>query len=112
MAFAQQGTTFRRDCYLQLNGFDEQYRFSADGDFFCRALVSGTRFARVPRPEIACFRQHENQLTQRHVVEMEEEKLRIRRAMNEPTQLGDALAVTEWKMRNVRSYFSRWSRAT
>lgn len=110
MAFAQQGTVFRREIYLQLNGFDEQYRLSADSDFFCRALAAGAQFACVPRPEIACFRQHGNQLTQRCAEEMEEEKLRIRRAMNEPAQFGDVLAVTEWKLRNVRSYFFRWSR--
>jgi glycosyltransferase involved in cell wall biosynthesis len=112
MAFAQQGATFRGDCYLRLNGFDEQYRLSADADFFCRALATGTRFACVPTPEIACFRQHENQLTQKHAVEMEEEKLRIRLAMNEPAQFGDTLAVAEWKLRNARSYFFRWSRTT
>lgn len=112
MAFAQPGTVFRRECYLRLNGFDEQYRLSADGDFFCRALATGTRFARVPRPEIACFRQAENQLTRRHAVEMEEEKARIRRALNDPARFGDVLAVTEWKLQNLRSYFFRWSRTT
>jgi glycosyltransferase involved in cell wall biosynthesis len=112
MAFAQQGTVFRRESYLRLNGFDEQYRLCADSDFFYRALAAGTRFACLPRPEIACFRQHGNQLTNRHATEMEDEKLRIERAMNEPAQFGDALAVTEWKLRNVRSYFFRWSRRT
>jgi glycosyltransferase involved in cell wall biosynthesis len=110
MAFAQQAAIFSRDSYVRLGGFDEQYRLSADGDFFCRAVLAGIRFTCIPRPEVACFRQHQGQLTQRYAQEMEEEKLRIRRGMNEPGRLGDALAVVEWKVRNVRSYLYRWNR--
>ena len=41
MAFAQPAAIFRRSSYEKLNGFDESLLYSADADFYIRALLAG-----------------------------------------------------------------------
>lgn len=64
MPFPQQGTIFRRSLWEKLGGFQEKYKYSADFDFFLRALMSGARFGYYTKDPVAAFRLHGQQISQ------------------------------------------------
>jgi glycosyltransferase involved in cell wall biosynthesis len=64
MPFPQQGTLFRRSLWEKLGCFREQFRYSADFDFFLRAFVSGARFGYFSVAPTAAFRLHGDQISQ------------------------------------------------
>jgi glycosyltransferase involved in cell wall biosynthesis len=64
MPFPQQGTLFRRSLWEKLGGFREQFKYSADFDFFLRAFVSGARFGYFSVVPTAAFRLHGDQISQ------------------------------------------------
>ncbi len=78
-AVFQQGTLFRREVFARLNGFDTQYRFSADYDFFFRASVQGFRFRKYTAKTVGGFRLLPSQLSQSRKPEMAPEGIRNRR---------------------------------
>ncbi len=78
-AVFQQGTLFRREVFDRLDGFDTQYRFSADYDFFFRASVKGFRFHKYTKKTVGGFRLLPAQLSQSRKGEMAPEGLRNRR---------------------------------
>ncbi|MBK6799327.1 MAG: glycosyltransferase [Acidobacteria bacterium] len=63
MGFAQQTCIFRRSAYKTLKGFDENFFFRSDGDFFVRALLSDMVFSKYDGPPVACFRLQEKQFS-------------------------------------------------
>lgn len=73
----QQGTLFRRVVFETLAGFDTQWRFVADADFWFRAAEHGYRFRRINHPPVAAFRMHSGQQSQKHGCEMREEFRRM-----------------------------------
>lgn len=78
-AVFQQGTLFRREVFDRLNGFDTQYRFSADYDFFFRASVAGFSFCKYTNRTVGAFRLLPTQLSQSRKPEMAPEGIRNRR---------------------------------
>jgi glycosyltransferase involved in cell wall biosynthesis len=80
MPIPQQGTVFRRSVFEGLKGFDIQYRFSGDFDFFLRAKLAGFRFLRQRTPRIGAFRLHPLQITQSRNADMIDEAMASMRA--------------------------------
>jgi glycosyltransferase involved in cell wall biosynthesis len=79
----QQGVLFRRSVFDSLGGFDTSLRYSADYDFFVRALVEGHRFFKYTSRSIAAFRIMPSQLSQASFSQMAPEGIEIRRRLNE-----------------------------
>ncbi|MEO1621554.1 MAG: glycosyltransferase, partial [Cyanobacteria bacterium J06632_3] len=104
--FAQQTSIFRRRLYHSLHGFDTDYQYAADLDFFVRALTSGATFSFLSGPSVACFRLHDSQLSQQKgdVIDQEAQKA--------TTQLGtakisDRIVQLRWKSSNLLNYIER-----
>lgn len=76
--FPQQGALFRREVYERAKGFDPQYRFAGDYDFFVRCALRGERFRKFETRSIAAFRLLPSQLSQRLRGEMAPEGIKIR----------------------------------
>ncbi len=79
--FPQQGAMFRREVYERAHGFDSQFRFAGDYDFFVRCVQRGERFRKFEDRSIAAFRLLPSQLSQRLRGEMAPEGFRIRQQM-------------------------------
>ena len=77
----QQGTLFRRSVYEAINGFDENFRYSADYDFWVRALGSGCCVQKYTERSIAGFRLLTEQLSQSKKGEMAPEGIAIRKRL-------------------------------
>lgn len=107
MGFAQQSVIFRADVFERLCGFDENYLYRADGDFFVRALLGGVSFSKYTGPPVACFRLHGNQFSNRGIerTELEAEKIYGRAEMRRRPE--DWLHLLKWRSRNVPNYLIR-----
>lgn len=103
--FAQPAAIFRHRAYQQLNGFDESYRFSADADFYLRMLKSGFCFAMLSGAPVACFRVHNQQLSNSHAEAMGEEMKRI--FATDSKNLADRLVWWQWRSQNMPHYLIR-----
>jgi glycosyltransferase involved in cell wall biosynthesis len=79
--FPQQGMLFRREAFEKLEGFDLRFRFSADYDFFLRAVEHGCRFSKWTQSSVAAFRLSPGQLSQRLRGEMAPEGRVIREGL-------------------------------
>ncbi len=58
------GSIYTKKLWEKLNGFNTDYRFSADFDFFLRAALSGAKIYKSKGPTIGAFRLHGKQLSQ------------------------------------------------
>lgn len=81
-AVPQQGAFFRRQVFDELGGFDTRYRYSADYDFWVRALAHGFRFQKYSARTLAAFRLLPTQLSQKQKSEMAPEGRAIRQRLN------------------------------
>lgn len=95
--FPQQGTLFRREAFDRLDGFNTQFRFAADLDFFVRCMLAGERFCKFRGKSVAAFRLLATQLSQSARAEMAPEGIRIRAELQEesggiPNWIGQPLA--------------------
>ncbi len=97
--FAQQATIFRRQVYTELSGFNEQYRFSADYDYFFRAILNDYSFVRLAGPSVSCFRLHETQLTNTMSEDMTQEIKQIRGEFAQATSPKDLGLIAKWRVR-------------
>lgn len=105
--FAQQGAIFRRSLYESLSGFDETYQLIADADFYFRALKKNVKFARLQNPSAACFRIHENQLSNCREQEMQAENFRLRPQTDIITSVQAWTTLTQWRFSNLPHYMLR-----
>ncbi|MGJ8638307.1 MAG: glycosyltransferase family 2 protein [Opitutaceae bacterium] len=88
----QQGTLFRRRIYDAIDGFDESFRYSADYDFWVRALESDCRVQKYTDRSIAGFRLLTEQLSQSKKAEMAPEGIAIRKRLQAGnSSMGNAL---------------------
>ncbi|MEM1255555.1 MAG: glycosyltransferase [Cyanobacteria bacterium P01_H01_bin.21] len=107
MGFAQQTSIFRNSLYKKLNGFDENYRFVADRDFYVRALMSGASFSYLRGPSLACFRLHNNQFSQQSHDLMSEEGQKIMSSLVNECSILDSGVRFIWRMSNFQNYALR-----
>ena len=101
--FPQQGTLFRRDTFERLGGFDTQYQYSADYDFFSRCRAGGEVFCKYDNRSVAAFRLMPSQLSQRLRAAMAPEGARIRAKLR--AQDSDLATMIGWPC----STLYRWS---
>ena len=64
MPFPQSGTIFSRRIFERLNGFDINYKYAADYDFFSRAFLNNINY-KISKEKLASIRIHQNQLSYR-----------------------------------------------
>ncbi|MBP6505935.1 MAG: glycosyltransferase [Opitutaceae bacterium] len=79
----QQGTLFRREVFERMGGFNTQFRFSADYDFFSRCCINSEIFGKYDNRSIAAFRLMPSQLSQRLRPLMAPEGEKIRAKLRE-----------------------------
>lgn len=113
--FPQQGTLFRRELFDRLGGFDANFRYSADYDFWCRAGEMGAHFHKHVGPSHAGFRLLPTQLSQsrRHEMAPEGKAIRTRLSQRRSKVLhvaGQPLASLYRWSTNIDSYWLRRSR--
>ena len=107
VGFAQQTAIFRRKVFLELNGFNEEYRYCADKDFFARAIKENYKFSFLPNPSVACFRLHKNQFSQSRQSEMNEESIGISTSIFGNQTLWDKFIFYKWRTSNLPYYLLR-----
>lgn len=108
----QQGALIRTSLYHELGGFNDDYMYVADSDFWFRAFESGANFCRHSKLSIAAFRLHGAQITQRLEGEMHaEHKFMQKQHLNERSQLHAMPHLLRWRLENAGSYVERWLRA-
>jgi glycosyltransferase involved in cell wall biosynthesis len=90
-AVPQQGTIFRRRVFEKLGGFDTSFRYSADYDFWARALDAGFVFQKYTSRSLATFRLMPTQLSQARKTEMAPEGVAIRKRLVSKTHLIERL---------------------
>lgn len=73
MPIPQQGTLFKKSVWNSLNGFNEDYKYSSDFDFFLRSFMKGYTFVYDNSSTLAAFRVHESQISQKFVEIMNKE---------------------------------------
>jgi len=111
LGFLPHAAGFRRDVFEKLGGFSERLRHVADMDFFARACFLKQRFARESGPAVAVFRVHPDQLSHRERdIVKEEIATLVGEGWGTPGGLESRLAITRWKVRNIRQYLIRWLR--
>ncbi|MEB3218955.1 MAG: glycosyltransferase [Nostocales cyanobacterium 94392] len=104
---AQQSVIFRKSLYEKLNGFNENYYFAGDAEFFTRAINYGAIFSFLPGSSVACFRLHTNQLSQTKSKSMQAEGKRIKAELLDSAHLYDWVVTTQWKQTNLFHYLLR-----
>jgi glycosyltransferase involved in cell wall biosynthesis len=107
IGFAQQTAIFKKIVFSQLDGFQDKYKFSADKDFFVRAIRENYKFSFLPNPSSACFRIHGNQLSQVQMHKMIQEGVVIDSAILSAPTLLDYLVFYKWRMLNLPYYALR-----
>jgi glycosyltransferase involved in cell wall biosynthesis len=105
--FAQQTAIFKRSLFHSVDGFDEEFRFAADFDFFLRAYMSGSRFSFLRGGPVARFRLHGRQLGRREFERMKKEGFRSRTRMGLKPRLRDHLVRLQWRISNFGNYIVR-----
>ena len=107
LGFAQPSALFHQRVFKKLNCFDENYKFSADADFYLRALKENFKFAYLLGSPVACFRLHDKQLSQTKFQEMEREKNLIYTNLAGTPGIIDWLVFLRWKTENTPHYLIR-----
>lgn len=108
MPFPQQGTIFRRSLWEKLGGFDEQFKFSADFDFFLRAFKMKAKFSYYDKLPLAAFRLHQDQISQNYADKMQiEGQLAVMNSALVTSHSEKITAVTRMRIRNINSYVVR-----
>jgi len=111
MPFPQQGTLFRRSLWKKLGGFREQFKYSADFDFFLRAFSSGARFGYFSGAPTAAFRLHGDQISQNFISTMQSEVRESVADAQLPTGPCEMIfAKLKMRVRNLGSYIVRFLR--
>lgn len=64
MPIPQSGTIFSRKLFEELNGFDINYKYAADYDFFSRAFINKFKY-KIVKFKLASIRIHDSQLSHR-----------------------------------------------
>lgn len=104
---ATHGTIVSRAAFEMLGGFDPEFRYAGDMDFFVRGLLSNVRF--VYRPWVStAFRLHGSNLTT-DVANFAVEEGRVRTSIQKSIGYFNAKVLrARFMAENWRSYWDRW----
>lgn len=111
MPFSQPGTILKRSLWEQLGGFNEEFKYSSDFDFFLRAFMSGAQFFKYGQSSLAAFRLHQTQISQtyREVMFCEVRTALIQSSLT-VGNLEMMWAMARMRVRNIGSYIIRYLR--
>ncbi|NEP28135.1 MAG: glycosyltransferase [Moorea sp. SIO3I6] len=110
LGFSQQSAIFRKSLYTRLKGFNQNYQFCADREFYLRALNSGASFAYLHGPPVSCFRIHINQLSHTKSKLMQIEGNQIHADFFDHPSFYDRMVKMQWQLRNIPHYLLRFLR--
>lgn len=104
----QHGTLVSRPAFAVLGGFDATFRYCGDSEFLARACLQGVPFTCATRREVAAFRVHAGQLTQRRP-EMIAERRRVddKLQLRQGSTIQQRLARLRFRLANLSSYLGR-----
>lgn len=106
MPFAQPAALFRREVFTTLGEFSEEGRSVSDFDFFVRAERHGYKMVTLPKPSVAAFRVHDQQLSYAQLDLAHEETARVL-AANAATSPVDVIRRWQWRIGNAAEYLQR-----
>jgi glycosyltransferase involved in cell wall biosynthesis len=92
----QQGTMFRSCVFKENNGFDTNFKYSADYDFWVRTLQAGFKPEKYKRKSIAGFRLMSEQLSQSQKGNMAPEGIAIRNRLKENLKPLEKFMMGSW----------------
>ena len=103
----QLGTVFRRKVFDDLGGFDAEFQFLGDFDFFLRAMLKRRKFRVESRLVLGAFRVHHGQLSQNHSACKREAAESLRRNDVKPESKLFFNSLLRFRGRNWANYFVR-----
>ncbi len=106
--FSQPCAIFRRELFVELNGFDDRYRHVADFIFFSRAAQSGRLARRLQPPSVGAFRLHAAQLSSRERSVAQAEKSSHIGSQSLRLSVHDRVRILNWRLANLPNYFVRF----
>lgn len=106
MGFAQPASLFTSSVFRRLGGFDEEYSYAADADFYLRAVRLGARFAYLTGAPVASFRISASQLSQLHRDVIQGEVRRMSAGLGSPG-IWDRFCEVRWRILNIPHYALR-----
>ena len=111
MPFPQPGTFFRKSLWEKLGGFNEEFKFSSDFDFFLRAYMAEAKFLHYDRYTSAAFRLHKMQISNLHKEAMflESRKAIIQSGLRVGV-IRRMWSLSRMRIRNIRNYLIRYLR--
>lgn len=101
---SQPTVIFRKELYEKLDGFDENFLYAGDYDFFFRAICTKATFSFFTDYPVACFRLHSSQFSKIKAKELREETNKT--LHNNPTII-DFLTFYLWRFKNTSQYLLR-----
>jgi GT2 family glycosyltransferase len=110
MPFTQQGMIAHRSVWDAVGGFDENYRYSGDLDFWVRARQCGFRF-KYYNKTVACWRIRRGQLSANKAGVRRETTRALTPVMAHPPSWWRRLsAKARFRLVNIPCYLGRWAR--
>jgi len=109
MGLVQPSVIYTAAAYHRLNGFDTQYRLGADADFYLRALLTGMKYAYLPKTTVTAFRLHAGQQTGKNLESFAVELKQIFEPIGAPS-VSDRVVLARWRTRNGPNYMMRAAR--
>jgi glycosyltransferase involved in cell wall biosynthesis len=106
--FSQPCAIFRRELFLELNGFDDRYHHVADFIFFSRATQSGCLARRLQFPSVGAFRLHAAQLSTRERDAARAEKTAHVGSQSLRLSVQDRVRILNWRLANLPNYVVRF----
>jgi glycosyltransferase involved in cell wall biosynthesis len=101
---SQPSVIFKKDIFNKLNGFNAEYKYSADYDFYARAICMNASFYYLDELPISCLRLHDLQLSVQKYDELIEEGKRISIDTVGTKNIYDVLKLFSWRFDNMKSY--------
>jgi glycosyltransferase involved in cell wall biosynthesis len=102
-SIAQQTVIFKKNMFDKLNGFNTEYKYAADYDFYARAISINSSFSFLEWLPVACFRIHKTQLSFQNHSEIIAEGRNIVIKILGPQRIMDKLASFDWKWKNAKN---------
>ncbi len=107
--FAQPAAIFRKIAFQELGGFDEQFRYIADYDFFSRLITSGRKMVNLEGSAVAAFRRHSSQLSNQCATAMAAEWEPFMSSGRLKTSLGNLFDLLSMYIGNSSNYLWRFT---
>lgn len=105
-AFSQQTAIFKKKVFDELKGFNENYTYSADADYYLRGIINKFKYSFLDGASVACFRIHGSQLSNAKKDEMDRENEMVF-SLTGKSGFKDHFVYLKWKIDNLPHYLLR-----